>query len=198
VDNRGGKRLIHTEISRIDMLPLHAMVAAAISMLAASGGGGKEHLSIRPARVPCCMNSAEPFEPWEEDMEMIDHIQFLAAQQQQVEEIKRLARVDGCARLSTSDIGVSDDPSPGGEKERQPDDNEDVLWDEDRESQELLQRAAAWEKQVAALRAAAEADAKRSRRSRQGDDTEPCTQPLGQTRTVTKLTRFEDHNEDLE
>jgi len=115
-------------------------------------------LSTTPAAIRghprCC--SIDPIDLWEEEIEQLQHLEFMAAQARRLDELKEIARPSGQRTLPQSkDAGDEAEFLTPEEAEAA----EGRLWDEDVESMELLQEAAAWDRQVGELRAMAKKDA---------------------------------------
>ena len=106
--------------------------------------------------INCCDEAL-----WDEELETAELLKEMAAKRQCVEEIKRLARPAHTANLPGASAAIVADVVTD-------DDSEDVLWEEDIETMELLREAAALDKQVQTFANLADGGQPSSRRRRLG------------------------------
>ena len=95
-------------------------------------------------------------EPWAEELEDLERFRSLAALEERVEALKALAfcpALAGNYSSSAGDAGTSDASALWDVEKWQEGIDDDLLWDEDRESLQLLQELQNAEEHLTALRA---------------------------------------------
>ena len=111
-------------------------------------------LPTRRLQVRCALGDAD--ELWEEELEQLDHLQYMATQAKQIDALKEIVRPDQRAlgsTWSTEEICITEESTAAHACE-----DANILWNEDMESMELLREAAALNKQVGELRSIASKD----------------------------------------
>ena len=121
--------------------------------------GVRQQLGRRKHSVLSCATD-EPL--WEEELEQREHLAQVAAAARRIERLKALACPTSAALAGARADGDEPSAAPptsaalaGAHADGDEVAQDDVLWDEDVESFEMLQQMAAWDRRVAALKEAA-------------------------------------------